>query len=172
MDSAFRAIMCTDLKESTAMAVRLGDAKAMHLLHIHNAYIRNALRDHDGREVRHTGDGIISSFTSATRAVDCAVSVQKAFNAHNGRNPDEAMYVRIGLSAGEPIEEDNSLFGTAVILAARICAHAQANQIMAAQTVKEECEAAEVPFFELGEATLKGFIQPIRLYEVRWQMAS
>jgi class 3 adenylate cyclase len=101
MDSAFRTIMCTDLKESTAMTVRLGDAKAMHLLHIHNALTRNALRDHDGREVRHTGDGIISSFTSATKAVECAVSIQKAFNAHNESNPDDAMYVRIGLSAGD-----------------------------------------------------------------------
>ena len=168
-DSAFRTIMCTDLKESTAMTVRLGDAKAMHLLHIHNALTRNALMDHDGREARHTGDGIISSFTSATRAVECAVAIQKAFSAYNDRNPDGAMYVRIGLSAGEPVEEDNSLFGTTVILAVRICAYAQPNQIMAAHVVADECQGTELSFSELGEATLKGFAQPIRLCEVRWQ---
>ena len=169
MDSAFRTIMCTDLKESTAMTVRLGDAKAMHLLHIHNALTRNALRDYDGREVRHTGDGFISSFTSATKAVECAVAVQKAFNAHNDRNPDNAMYVRIGLSAGEPVEEDNSLFGTTVILAVRICDYAQPNQIMAAQEVKDQCHGAGLPFSEQVDATLKGFTEPIRLCEVRWQ---
>ena len=169
MDSAFRTIMCTDLKESTAMTVRLGDAKAMHLLHIHNALIRNALRDHDGREARHTGDGLISSFAFATNAVECAVTIQKAFNAHNERNPDDAMYVRIGLSAGEPVEEDNSLFGTTVILAARICAFAQPNQIMVAKVVKNECQGAKLSFSEVGEATLKGFTQPIQLCEVRWQ---
>jgi class 3 adenylate cyclase len=161
--------MCTDLKESTDMTVRLGDAKAMHLLHIHNALTRNAIRDHNGREVRHTGDGIISSFTSATKAVECAVSIQKAFNVYNESNPDDAMYVRIGLSAGEPVEEDNSLFGTTVILAVRICAHAHPNQIMAAQLVKEECQGTGLPFFDLGEAALKGFAEPIRMFEVRWQ---
>ena len=166
--SAFRVVMCTDLKESTAMTVRLGDAKAMHLLHIHNALTRNALMDHDGREVRHTGDGILSSFTSATRAVECAVAIQKAFSAHNERNPDSDMHVRIGLSAGEPVEEDNSLFGTTVILAVRICAYAQPNQIMAAQIVKDNCQGSGLEFSELGEATLKGFTQPIRLCEVRW----
>ena len=172
MDSAFRTIMCTDLKESTAMTVRLGDAKAMHLLHVHNALTRNALRDYEGREVRHTGDGTISSFTSATKAVKCAVTIQKAFSAHNERNPDEAMYLRIGLSAGEPVEEDNSLFGTAVILAVRICAYAQPNQIMAAQLVMDECQGADLPFSDLGEATLKGFDEPIRLCEVKWHSNS
>ena len=169
MDSAFRTIMCTDLKESTAMTVRLGDAKAMHLLSTHNALIRNALRDYDGREVRHTGDGIISSFTLATKAVECAVAVQKAFDTHNEHNPNDAMYVRIGLSAGEPVEADNSLFGTTVILAVRICAYAQPNQIMVAQVVKDECQGIGFPFSEAVEATLKGFTQPIQLCEVLWQ---
>jgi class 3 adenylate cyclase len=169
IDSAFRTIMCTDLKESTAMTVRLGDAKAMQLLHIHNDLTRNALMVHDGREVRHTGDGIISSFTSAAKAVECAIAIQKAFSAHNERHPDGAMYVRIGLSAGEPVEEDNSLFGTTVILSVRICAYAQPSQIMVAQVVKDTCQGSGLEFSELGEATLKGFSQPIRLFEVRWQ---
>ena len=79
------------------------------------------------------------------------------------------MYVRIGLSAGEPVEEDNSLLETTVILAVRICAYAQPNQIMVAQVVKDQCQGAGVEFSELSEATLKGFTQPIRLSEVRWQ---
>ena len=168
-EPGFRTIMCTDLQESTEMTVRLGDLKAMHLLHIHNAITRNALRDNDGREVRHTGDGIIAAFTSAGNAVDCAVTIQKAFHAHNLRNPDDALHVRIGLNAGEPVQEDNSLFGSTVILAARICAYAQPNQILTAYVVKEECRASTVSFFELGEAALKGFTQPFQLCEVKWQ---
>src|ERR1044071_8935495 len=104
MDSAFRAIMFTDLKDSTAMTNRLGEAKAMHLLHIHNALIRNALKDHDGREVKHTGDGVMASFTSVPNAVRSAVAIKKAFAAYNKKNPATPMYVRIGLSAGEPVE--------------------------------------------------------------------
>lgn len=168
-DSAFRTIMCTDLQESTEMAVRLGDAKAMHLLHIHNALTRNALREYDGREVRHTGDGIISSFKNATRAVECAIAVQKAFHAHNERNRDDAMNVRIGLSAGEPFEEDNILFGKTVILAVRICAYAQPNQILVADMVRNECHGVGLLFSEPGETNLKGFSEPMSLCEVRWQ---
>jgi hypothetical protein len=58
IDGAYRVIMFTDLQDSTLMTTMFGDAKALHLLHIHNALTRNALRDHRGNEVKHTGDGI------------------------------------------------------------------------------------------------------------------
>jgi len=167
-DSAFRTILCTDLQESTAMAVRLGDTRALHLLHVHNAITRNALKAHEGREARHTGDGIIASFTSAKRGVECAIAIQKMFRAHNDQNPDDAMHVRIGLNAGEPIEEDNTLFGTTVILAVRICAFAQPNGIVVSQLVRDECGESDFSFSEGLEAHLKGFDHPIGLAEVIW----
>lgn len=110
IDAAFRAIMFTDLKDSTLMTTMFGDTKALHLLHIHNALTRNALRDHRGREVKHTGDGIMASFASVADAVECAIVIQKAFAAHNQADPDATMYLRIGLSAGEPIEEHGDFF--------------------------------------------------------------
>ena len=82
----------------------LGDTKALHLLHIHNALTRNALRDHRGREVKHTGDGIMASFDSVLDVVECAIIIQNAFAAHNQAEHDAAMHLRIGISAGEPIE--------------------------------------------------------------------
>lgn len=170
-EPAFRTIMCTDLQESTAMTLRVGDAKAMHLLHIHNAMIRNALREFQGREVRHTGDGIIASFISAEDAVECAAAVQKAFRAHNDRSPEEAMHVRIGLSAGEPVEEDNSLFGSTVILAARICAQAEPDQILAADRVRQEIPDNAQRFSGPTESLLKGFDQPLPLYRIDWAEA-
>jgi class 3 adenylate cyclase len=167
-EPAFRTIMCTDLQESTAMTLRVGDAKAMHLLHIHNAIIRNSLRDFRGREVRHTGDGIIASFASSEDAVECASAVQKAFGAHNDRNPLDAMHVRIGLSAGEPVEEDNTLFGSTVILAARICDHAEPDQILVADRVWREFSHSGRRFSGPIEALLKGFAEPVSLYTIEW----
>jgi class 3 adenylate cyclase len=169
MDSAFRAIMFTDLKDSTVMTMRLGEAKAMHLLHIHNALIRNVLRDHDGREVKHTGDGVMASFTSVPNAVRSAVAIQKAFAAYNKENPETPMYVRIGLSAGEPVEEDNDLFGVSVQLAARICANAEPGQILASRIVPEQYRGEEALFSDAGKITPKGFDHPEQVYAVKWQ---
>jgi class 3 adenylate cyclase len=168
IDPAFRAIMFTDLKDSTLMTTMFGDTKALHLLHIHNALTRNALRDHQGREVKHTGDGIMASFGSVLDAVECAVTIQKAFAAHNQANPNEKMYLRIGISAGEPIEEQGDLFGNAVQLAARICAHAEPGRILAAQVVKDQCPSQEQLFSDLGEITPKGFDHAIHVYEIQW----
>jgi class 3 adenylate cyclase len=168
-ESAFRAIMFTDLKDSTAMTSRLGDAKALHLLHIHNAMMRNALRDFDGREVKHTGDGLMISFANISNAIHCAIAIQKAFAAYNESNPETPMYIRIGLSAGEPVEEDNDLFGTTVQLAARTCAHADPSTILATQIVRDLYESEKSLFTDIGEITPRGFERAIRMYEVHWE---
>lgn len=168
MDAGFRAIMFTDLKDSTLMTTLYGDTRALHLLHIHNALTRNSLKTHRGREVKHTGDGIMASFVSATDAVECAVDIQKAFAVYNKENQETPLNLRIGLSAGEPIEEHGDLFGKAVQLAARLCAHAEPAQILVAQVVFDQCEGKKLPFLDLGEITPKGFDQPIRVYELNW----
>jgi class 3 adenylate cyclase len=168
IDPAFRAIMFTDLKDSTLMTTMFGDTKALHLLHIHNALTRNALRDHQGREVKHTGDGIMASFASVRDAVECAITIQTAFAAHNQATPDAPMYLRIGISAGEPIEEHGDLFGHAVQLAARICAHAEPGHILVAQVVRDQCPGNQQWFSDVGEITPKGFNRAIQVYEVSW----
>ncbi|MGH7782647.1 MAG: nickel-binding protein, partial [Candidatus Binatia bacterium] len=171
IDPAFRAIMFTDLKDSTLMTTLYGDHKALHLLHIHNALTRNSLKTHRGHEVKHTGDGIMSSFIAVPDAVECAISIQKAFASYNIENPDAPLFLRIGLSAGEPIEEHGDLFGKAVQLAARICAHAEPGKILVAPMVVEQCQDTNYSFADLGEITPKGFDHPIQVYEVKWTEA-
>jgi class 3 adenylate cyclase len=171
VDSGFRAIMFTDLKDSTRMTMLHGDAKALHLLHIHNALTRNALKAHRGNEVKHTGDGIMGSFVAVPDAVECAIAIQRAFSSYNQENPDAPLYLRIGLSAGEPIEEHGDLFGKSVQLAARLCAHAEASQILAAQVVLDQCPGKAHLFGNVGETTPKGFDHAVRLYEIKWAEA-
>jgi len=171
MDAGFRVIMFTDLKDSTLMTTLYGDTKALHLLHIHNALTRNSFKAHRGREIKHTGDGFMASFVSVSDAVECAIDIQKAFAAYNQENPETSLTLRIGLSAGEPIEEHGDLFGKAVQLAARLCAHAEAAQILLAQVVFDQCDSKKLSFLDLGEVTPKGFDQPIRVYELNWAKA-
>lgn len=168
IEAGLRAIMFTDLKDSTLMTTLHGDAKALHLLHVQNALSRSALNTHRGREIKHTGDGIMASFASVPDAVDCAIAIQKAFAAYNKEHPETPMYLRIGMSAGEPIEDDGDLFGKAVQLAARLCAHAQPARVLVDQRVLDQCPGKNLPLTDLGEINLKGFDHAVRVYEINW----
>jgi class 3 adenylate cyclase len=165
---AFRTILITDMEGSTTLTQRLGDAKAQDVLRTHNAILRDALRAHSGSETKHTGDGIMASFASASRALQCAIAMQRSFAQHNESAPEPIM-VRVALNAGEPVAEEEDLFGTAVQLAARICAHAEPGQILAPIVVRELAAGKKFLFADLGETLLRGFEDPVRLFEVRWR---
>jgi class 3 adenylate cyclase len=161
-------ILFTDVEGSTALTQRLGDAKARELLRAHERIVRDALKTHGGSEVKTMGDGFMASFSSATRALECAMAMQRAFAQHN-ESAEEPIRVRVGLNAGEPIAEEEDLFGTAVIRAARIAAIAEGGEILVANVVRELAEGKGFLFSEHGNVALRGFDDPVRLFEVRWQ---
>ena len=169
LDSAFRPIMYTDLQESTMMTTRLGDTKAVQFFRIHNYFVRKALKSHAGREVKHTGDGFVASFRSVPNAINCSIDIQRSLALYNNENHKVPLHVRIGLSAGEPVEEDGDLFGVSVQLSARLCEHAQPDSIIAAEVVKRECEPEKFEFLDRGNLTPKGFLDPIQIYEIIWK---
>ena len=169
--SGLVTILFTDMEGSTTLTQRLGDARAQEVIHIHNTIVRDSLRAHDGTEIKHTGDGIMASFGSARRALESAITIQRAFASHNADNPNAQVRVRVGLNAGEPVAEDDDLFGTAVQLAARACAHAEPGQIVIPDGVRHLVAGKDFLFADLGDSTLKGFEDPVRLYEVRWREA-
>ena len=168
LDSALRAIMFTDLQDSTGMTTRLGDAKALDLLRTHNSLTRNALREHTGREVKHLGDGIMASFASIDQSLECAIAIQRAFATYNVQNSGAPLHLRIGLSVGEPVENDNDLFGRTVQLASRVCTHAKPDQILATEDVIAQSADKTSLFLSRGPISPKGFDQEIQVYEVLW----
>jgi class 3 adenylate cyclase len=158
------------------------------------------------------GDGFMASFGSATKALGCAIAMQRAFEDRNASLPAhpealegraepqpsahpfdsaqdrastgsaradrgvgaEPIRVRIGLNAGEPIAEEDAggrgdLFGTAVIAAARIAAQAGGGEILASDVVRQLVAGKGFLFSDRGDAVLRGFDDPVRLYEVRWR---
>jgi len=164
--TAFRAILFTDIEGSTAQTMRMGDQRAMGLLRAHDAIVRAALGTSGGNEVKHTGDGIMASFTSVTQAVQCALAIQKRVGERNADAAD-ALRLRVGVSCGEPVTEEGDLFGAAVELAARLCAHGDAGGILVSSAVREVCLGKGFEFDDRGSAELKGFDEPIRLYGIR-----
>lgn len=171
LDGGFRTILFTDMVDSTSQTQRLGDEDAMRLLRRHDAVIRDALAGSGGREVKHTGDGIMASFASASRAIECAITIQRALAAHNEQSPDRPIQIRIGLNAGEPVAEKQDLFGAAVQLARRVCDSASTEGILVTNVVRDLCLGKPFEFRDRGKATLKGFAEPVRVHEVVWHEA-
>lgn len=167
---AFRVIMFTDLESSTPLYERVGDDAARTLLREHDRIVRQCLGAGAGHEIKHTGDGVMAWFGSADDSVRCATDIQRRLSSYNEAHPSAPIRVRIGISAGHPIAEDGQLFGSVVNAAARICAHAEAEQILAARDVRDRAAGDDV-FGEIGEVQLKGFATPFPLYEVRWKQS-
>lgn len=162
--SAFRTILFTDIVGSTELTQRLGDSAAMTLLRRHDDTVREALSAFGGREIKHTGDGIMASFTSATRAVGCALAIQERLRASATSDTDHPIQVRIGISAGEPVTEKGDLFGTAVQLAARLCASADPGGVLVSNAVRELCAGKQLQFDAGRELELRGFADVMRAY--------
>ena len=163
-DPGTRTVLFTDIVGSTDMTQRLGDDMAFALLEVHDGIVRAALAQTHGREIKHTGDGIMAVFTSASAAIRCGIQVHQALAKHSRENPDRPLSVRIGVAAGEPIEHHSDLFGTTVQLAARLCACADPDQILTSSTVAELCLGKALPFKEVGPVSLKGFDHPVHVY--------
>ena len=167
-DSGIRSILFTDIVESTTFTQTLGDEAAMVLLGVHDTIVRDALSALGGREVKHTGDGIMASFVSAAGAVRCAIQIQRELDKHAKANPERPLKVRVGAAAGEPVEQHNDLFGSTVQLACRLCEHAAPEQIVVTNAIAELCIGKGLRFEELGEVVLKGFGRPVRAHAVEW----
>ncbi|KQW50469.1 MULTISPECIES: nickel-binding protein [unclassified Ensifer] len=166
MDAGHRAILFTDIVGSTEMTSRLGDRMATELVRAHDALVRGCLSQTDGREVKHTGDGIMAAFPSTAFAVDCAREIQREFQRYNAGN-GEPIHIRIGLDCGEPVEDSNDLFGTTVQLAARLCAAARSDQILISENIFREYNNAAV-FTHGMRHHLKGFAKPVLAYQCEW----
>ena len=171
-DSGIRTILFTDVVNSTTLTQSLGDEAALAILGMHDTIVRDALSALGGREVKHTGDGIMASFVSAAGAVRCAIQIQRELEKHAQANPERPLKVRVGAAAGEPVEQNNDLFGSTVQLAARLCAHAQPEQILVSNAIPDLCIGKGLSFEEVGEVALKGFGAPVRAHAAAWKQAN
>jgi class 3 adenylate cyclase len=168
-DPGIRTVLFTDVVNSTTLTQSLGDQAALAIVGVHDTIVRDALSALGGREVKHTGDGIMASFVSAASAVRCAIQIQRELEKHAQVNSEHPLKVRVGAAAGEPVEKNNDLFGSTVQLAARLCAHAQPEQILVSTAIAELCIGKGLSFEDVGEVTLKGFTSPVRAHAAGWR---
>ncbi|NQV84438.1 MAG: adenylate/guanylate cyclase domain-containing protein [Rhodospirillales bacterium] len=162
-------VLFTDIAGSTAMTQNLGDAGAQEVVRAHNRIVREALSAFAGKEIKHTGDGIMASFNKTSDGVDAAIQMQQETEKHNQQHPNLPLHLKIGLNAGEPIAEDNDLFGTMVQLSARIVDKASADEIFISEIIRGICAGKNYNFLNRGGFQMKGFDEDIVLYEVPWK---
>src|SRR4051812_4533408 len=159
----------TDLVDSTATAARLGPEAAEQLRQTHFKLLRGAVAAAGGTEVKNLGDGLMVMFSSPSRALASAAGMQQAIEHHN-RSADQPLSVRIGISTGEAVGDDNDYFGDPVIEAARLCAAAEGGQILAADLVRLLVgRHATQTFVPVGPLALKGLPEPVETVEVLWE---
>ena len=167
MDTGLRAVLVTDIVGSTELTTRLGDAAALELVRVHDALVRRALAAHDGREVKHTGDGIMAAFEDVPSAVRSAADIQRRFSLYNAEAA-ESLRVRIGIHAGEPVANHNDLFGATVQLAFA-CAAKPRPTASGFRLVRELAEEDASRFVALGERRLKGFAERTSVFRFEWR---
>jgi class 3 adenylate cyclase len=168
-------VMFSDIQDSTRMIELLGDRRWLELLQVHNSIVRGEVVKHGGFEVKAQGDGFMVAFTNPWRAVACAVAIQRAFwQARRAAFAREAIHVRIGLHVGEVIRDGDDFFGKNVVLAARIAAQAERDEVLVSAGLRDlVCgEEAEFTFDDGRLIDFKGLPGSHRVYATVWQVGA
>ena len=162
-------VLFTDLVGSTEISYAISPDAADELLRAHFSVLRRAIAGSGGVEVKGLGDGVMVVFRSTSAALSCAVAMQQAVHRDNV-GAHHQLGLRVGLSGGEATMESNDYYGDPVIEAARLCAHADAGQILATDAVRVMGGRRSPYLFErVGALELKGLPEPVEVHDVRWE---
>jgi class 3 adenylate cyclase len=163
-------VMFTDVVGSTTLNERLGDEIWHPILAAYRKVVRRAMTTHGGTEVSTTGDGFLVRFDSPIEAVQCAIEIQRVLEDDReigGTSPN----VRIGIHAGEAMDDGSDLLGHVVNLASRVSTAAEPDEILVTEPVADHV-AGSVKLADRGLRELKGIGQPRHLLAVRWDALS
>ena len=127
--------------------------------------MRRAVAGHNGAEIKVEGDGFHAVFPSASSAVMCGLEICHAAGEASATQPDRPIRVGIGIHAGEAVETADGYIGSAVNIAARVCAAAAAGEVLVTSTVRGVVQASiPVRFEKRGRRRLKGIAEPVDLF--------
>ena len=165
--SGLLALLVTDLAGFTPLVERLGDRRSQHVIQHHNRALRACVDAHHGMEVTHMGDGLLTAFRSVANALRCARAMQLELAEQRSNDPQAPLHARMGLHAGEPLPEEDRLFGHCVNVSVRVCAQARADSVLVSHLVKELAQG-QFEFKSGRNYLLKGVAAPACLYEFEW----
>jgi adenylate cyclase len=159
-------LLFTDLVNSTELLSRTGDESAHRIFETHHKLLSDAVSASGGQEVKWLGDGLMVAFPSAADAVRCAIAMQEAAR----RAPGERLSLRVGLHVGEALKQESDYFGTAVVVARRLCENAAAGQILCSSLVAGLLAGRQAfSFRDSGPMRLKGLSAPVAACELLYE---
>jgi AraC-like DNA-binding protein len=132
-ESAFRILLVTEMMDPVLLRNELGAVKANELLNKQNTIIRKELSLQGGREVEYAGSGFIASFSSAVKAITCALEIQKYLS----KTERKTTGFKMAVNAGEPVSKSDKLFGDTIQAARRLCTVTRHDKIIITSVVKE-----------------------------------
>ena len=163
-------IMFSDICGYTQMTEALGDLVTRDVVRAYQQIVRGQLAAYAGYEVKTQGDGFMVAFGGASRALRCAIAIQRAFNDYNREHGDRPILVHQGLHTGETVRDGDDFLGRTVIIASRICGEAKEEEVVVSSLLKELADGTgEFRFGDARQAELKGLSAPQTLYPVVWQ---
>src|SRR6266566_5535556 len=126
------------------------------------------IKEHRGRLVKTTGDGLLAEFASVVDAVRCAVEVQREMIARNADVPAaRRIEFRMGINVGDIIIEDGDIFGDGVNIASRLEALAEPGGICVSASAHDQVrDRLDIAFDDLGEQQVKNIVRPVRVYSI------
>ena len=160
-------LLFVGIEGSASLKRRVGENGDKKFLRSHYDAVRRAVESYHGEVVSHTGNGMMASLFSASRAIGCALHIQRVIAKRNTANPDDAVDIRIGLDAVESPTPADDFNGVSMQLARRICESAEPGQILMSDTVRQLVEGKGFTFEPVGAKTFKGFDEPVALYKLR-----
>jgi class 3 adenylate cyclase len=159
-------VMFTDIANSTRLTESLGDDEWSRVLGAHRELVRTVFVAHGGEVVGTQGDGCLGRFPTPAEAVVCAIDVQRQM-AHTREETDFPMQVRIGIHAGEAVEDDGDLVGRVVNVAARVTGETEPGEILVTEPVADYV-GGQLRFEDRGLKELRGLTQPRHVLAVKW----
>jgi class 3 adenylate cyclase len=165
--AAYRGHLFSDLRGYTSFIERAGNAAGAELIEDYRRLVRNCVAEHGGAEVKTEGDSFYVVFPSASSAVMCGIAIVDAAADANEKKPDRPMEIGVGIHVGEVVETDQTFIGSAVNVAARVCAVAKPGEVLVTSTVRGVTQGSiPVTFKSRGKKRLKGIADPVELYAV------
>jgi class 3 adenylate cyclase/uncharacterized RDD family membrane protein YckC len=159
-------MMFTDASGVAELTDSYGDSHASDLFGTYREVVQREVAAHHGYEVKSTGDGFMVAFSSARRAVQCAIAIQRSMAA---QARDDRIHATFGLHTGEVVRDSGDFFGRNVVIAARIADLADPGQILVSSVVKELTESGgDIQFSPPREVELKELTGTYRVFEVSW----
>jgi len=166
MERRLAAILAADIVDYSRQIGADEAGTLARLASVRESVISPLISEHEGRLFKTMGDGFLAEFSSAVRALSCALAIQERLGERNAA-ADSPMLLRIGLHQGDVVVQDDDLMGDGVNIASRLQGLAEPGGIAMSARVREDAEGRlEIDAEDIGSQRLKNITRPVRVFRI------